>query len=326
MNKADLRLDNYLKDGGFFGTMAEDVKRGLTSQPKSLPPKYLYDDLGSELFERITELPEYYPMREEGALLHAIAPQLMESLAPQQIVELGSGSSTKTRELLDAGSKTQTVRSYIPFDVSESIILEAAEALRVRYPALDLHGIVGDFQRHLDKIPASPGRRLVLFLGSTIGNLLPDDRVELLTQIRDLLGPDDALLLGTDLVKDTSIILPAYNDSQGVTAAFNRNMLRVLNNGLDGDFDPDAFEHAAIWNPEFARIEMHLRPRSTQIAMLRAIDLKVEVTPDETIWTESSHKFTRETVAEMLDTAGLRLREWHAAPRDMFGISVSSPA
>ena len=322
----DLRLDNYINDGGFFGTMAEDVRKGLTSKPKSLPPKYLYDERGSDLFERITELPEYYPMREEAALLHAIAPELMASLAPHQIVELGSGSSTKTRELLDAGSKTQTVSSYIPFDVSESIILEAAEALRRRYPALQLHGIVGDFQRHLDKIPASPGRRLVLFLGSTIGNLMPEARVDLLRQIRELLGPDDGLLLGTDLVKDTSIILPAYNDSQGITAEFNRNMLRVLNNGLDGDFDPEAFEHAAIWNPEFARIEMHLRPRTTQVATLRAIDLKVEVTPGETIWTESSHKFTQERVAEMLAEAGLRLLEWHAAAGDMFGISVSSPA
>ncbi|HEX5368197.1 MAG TPA: L-histidine N(alpha)-methyltransferase, partial [Dehalococcoidia bacterium] len=174
--------------------------------------------------------------------------------------------------------------------------------------------------------PASSGRRLVLFLGSTIGNLLPEARVELLTQIGALLGPDDCLLLGTDLVKDTSIIVPAYNDSQGVTAAFNRNMLRVLNNGLDGNFDPDAFEHAAIWNPEFARIEMHLRPRTLQTAILKTIDMRVAVTPDETIWTESSHKFTRETVSQMLEAAGLRLREWHAAPRDMFGISVSSPA
>ncbi|HEX5368765.1 MAG TPA: L-histidine N(alpha)-methyltransferase, partial [Dehalococcoidia bacterium] len=268
MNKEDLRIENYLNDGGFFDTMADDVKQGLASNPKSLPPKYLYDETGSELFERITELPEYYPMREEGALLHSIAPQLMASLAPQQIVELGSGSSTKTRELLDAGSRARSVRSYIPFDVSESIILEAAETLRERYPELELHGIVGDFQRHLDKIPASSGRRLVLFLGSTIGNLLPESRVELLTQIGALLGPDDCLLLGTDLVKDTSIIVPAYNDSQGVTAAFNRNMLRVLNNGLDGNFDPDAFEHAAIWNPEFARIEMHLRPRTLQTAIL----------------------------------------------------------
>jgi L-histidine N-alpha-methyltransferase len=250
----------------------------------------------------------------------------MTSLAPQQIVELGSGSSTKTRALLDAGSKTRSVRSYIPFDVSESIILEAGEVLRTRYPELELHGIVGDFQRHLDKIPPAPGRRLVLFLGSTIGNLMPEPRVELLTQIRALLGPDDCLLLGTDLVKDVSIIEPAYNDSQGVTAAFNRNMLRVINNGLDGDFDPEAFEHKAFFNREFARIEMHLRPRTSQIATLKAIDLKIEVTPEETIWTESSQKFTRESVAQMLQASGLRLREWHAAPKDMFGLSLSSPA
>jgi L-histidine N-alpha-methyltransferase len=318
-----ISIENYLNGDGFFAHMAEDVRKGLSSTPKTVPPKYFYDEAGSELFERITEQPEYYPMREEGKLLDRLAGEIMGSLRPVQVVELGSGSSTKTRALLDAGVDDGSLRSYVAFDVSESIVLEAGEVLATRYPGLELHGIVGDFQRHLDTIPPAAGRRLVLFLGSTIGNLYRDERIELLRQIRDVLGPEDYLLLGTDLVKDTSIIVPAYNDAAGVTAAFNRNMLASINRGLDGDFDPAAFEHEAFFNHDEARIEMHLRPLSKQVAKLRAIDLEVVVTPDETIWTECSHKFTRESVAEMLVAAGLQLREWYAAPGDMFGLSLS---
>ena len=321
-----LRIDNYLNGSDFFSNMADDVRRGLTSSPKVLPPKYFYDEYGSELFEKITALPEYYPMRAEGALLETIANDVMASLKPAEIVELGSGSSTKTLALLDAGHSQQTVRRYIPFDVSESIILSAGDVLLARYPELELHGIVGDFQRHLDKIPPPPGRRIVLFLGSTIGNLYRDERIELLSQIRQILGRDDYLLMGTDLVKDVEVIERAYNDSAGVTAAFNKNMLNVINRGLDGNFVQEAFEHEAIFNHDEARIEMHLRPRAPQRAVLKQIDLEVEVRPEETIWTECSHKFTRETASDMLEAAGLGLCEWYAAPRDMFGLSLSSPA
>ncbi len=316
-------IENYLNDEGFFDHMAEDVREGLSSKPKTIPPKYFYDDLGSDLFERITEQPEYYPMREEGKLLVNIAEELMGSLRPAQVVELGSGSSTKTRALLDAGRADGSLQSYVAFDVSASIVKEAGEVLEQRYPGLELHGIVGDFQRHLDTIPAASGRRLVLFLGSTIGNLYRDQRIELLSQIKGILGPEDYLLLGTDLVKDTSIIVPAYNDAAGVTAAFNRNMLSSINHGLKGNFDPDAFEHEAIFNHDEKRIEMHLRPRTKQVVTLEAIDMEVVVTPEETIWTECSHKFSRETVSEMLQAAGLQLREWYAAPGNMFGLSLS---
>jgi L-histidine Nalpha-methyltransferase len=321
-----LRIDNHLNGTDFFSTMANDVREGLTASPKVLPPKYFYDEYGSELFEKITEQPEYYPMRSEGSLLQAIANDVMGSLKPAEIVELGSGSSTKTLALLDAGHSQQSVRRYIPFDVSESIILSAGETLLARYPDLELHGIVGDFQRHLNRIPAPPGRRLVLFLGSTIGNLYRQERIELLSQIRQILGPDDYLLMGTDLVKDVETIRRAYNDAAGVTAAFNKNMLSVINKGLDGDFDPEAFEHEAIFNHDEARIEMHLRPRTRQVARLETIDLEVEVRPDETIWTECSHKFTRETASSMLESAGLKLCEWFAAPGNMFGLSLSTPA
>ena len=320
-----IQMENYLNDEGFFDHMAEDVREGLSSRPKTIPPKYFYDDVGSDLFERITEQPEYYPMREEGKLLVDIAGDVMGSLKPAQVVELGSGSSTKTRALLDAGCD-DGLQSYVAFDVSESIIREAGETLEQRYPGLELHGIVGDFQRHLNTIPEAGGRQLVLFLGSTIGNLYRDQRLELLSQIADILGPEDYLLLGTDLVKETSIIVPAYNDAAGVTAAFNRNMLSSINKGLQGNFDPNAFEHEAIFNHDEERIEMHLRPRSRQVATLKAINMEVEVAPDETIWTECSHKFTREKVAEMLEASGLRLREWFAAPGDMFGLSLSCRA
>jgi L-histidine Nalpha-methyltransferase len=321
-----IAIENYLNDEGFFDHMAEDVRSGLSATPKMVPPKYFYDDLGSDLFEQITDQPEYYPMREEGKLLVDIAVELMGKLKPAQVVELGSGSSTKTRALLDAGVADGSLRSYVAFDVSESIVREAGQELEKRYPGIELHGIVGDFQRHLDRIPAANGQRLVLFLGSTIGNLFRDQRIELLSEIRGIMGPDDYLLLGTDLVKDTSIIVPAYNDAAGVTAEFNRNMLRSINNGLDGDFDPDAFEHEAIFNHDEARIEMHLRPRTKQVALLKSINMEVVVTPDETIWTECSHKFTRDTVSEMLDAAGLRLEGWYAASGNMFGLSLSRPA
>jgi L-histidine N-alpha-methyltransferase len=243
-----------------------------------------------------------------------------------QIVELGSGSSTKTRALLDAGVANGCLQRYLPFDVSESILRLAARDLQQRYPALELHGIVGDFECDLDKLPPPEGRRLVLFLGSTIGNLHAEERVEELTHIRDILGDDGSLLLGTDLVKEVATIEAAYNDAAGVTAEFNRNLLNVINAGLEGDFDPEAFEHYAYFNRDDSRIEMHLRPRSPQVAHLARLDLTVEISPEETIWTESSYKFSRESVAKMLADAGLKLDRWYAAPGDLFGLSLSSRA
>jgi L-histidine N-alpha-methyltransferase len=264
-------------------------------------------------------------MREEAALLSSIAPGLIASIAPYEIVELGSGSSTKTRTCLDAGRANGCLRRYVAFDVSESIVRQAAIDLLQHYDSLEVHGIVGDFNRHLDRIPEANGRRLVLFLGGTLGNLYEEERVALLRQIGRLLGPDDRLLVGVDLVKDVAIIERAYNDAAGVTAAFNRNILSHINRGLDGNFDPEAFAHVAFYNREASRIEMHLRPASPQTVTLQRIDLTVAIHPDETIWTESSHKFTPEAVQGMLAAAGLSLREWYAAPRDMFGLALAGP-
>lgn len=304
--------------------MADDVREGLSASPMRLRPKYLYDERGSDLFEQITELVEYYPMRAEGQLLDSIAAEVIANTTPAEILELGSGSSTKTRALLDAGVANGTLKRYLPFDVSESIIRLAADGLLERYPSLEVHGILGDFEHHLEKVPPPEGRRLVLFLGSTIGNLHADERIELLTQIRSLLAPGDSLLLGTDLVKEVSIIEAAYNDDAGVTADFNLNMLNVINDGLEADFDPSQFEHFAYFNRHESRIEMHLRPLTPQTARIGKLGMTVEISPEETIWTESSYKFTRESVAEMLEAAGLKLDRWYSAPGDLFGLSLSS--
>ncbi|HLF76093.1 MAG TPA: L-histidine N(alpha)-methyltransferase, partial [Dehalococcoidia bacterium] len=301
-------------------------RRGLTSTPKKLLPKYFYDAHGSELFEQITEVPEYYPMRAESALLQANAGEIMASLAPEEIVELGSGSSTKTRILLDAQDTSRAVKSYVPMDVSESIVRLAADELHERYPDLAIHGVIGDFERHLHKLPPATGTRLVLFLGSTIGNLEPEPRIVLLSAIRGLLGPEGHLLLGTDLVKDVDVLERAYNDAAGVTAAFNLNILKVINNGLQGDFRTEAYKHVAFYNREFSRIEMHLKPMIPQTAHLKAIDLTVELRTDETIWTESSHKFTRESVSDMLQAAGMKLDAWYTGEEPAFGLSLASPA
>ena len=323
---ANFTLENHLNGSSFFNSMAADVAEGLQSSPMRLRPKYLYDERGSDLFEQITELPEYYPMRAEAELLKRVAPDLIARVAPVEILELGSGSSTKTRALLDAGVKQRSLRRYLPFDVSESIVRLAADELQKRYPELEIRGIVGDFECDLARIPEPDGRRLVLFLGSTIGNLHADERLGLLRDMAGLLGPDGSLLLGTDLVKDIAVIEAAYNDAAGVTAEFNLNMLNVINAGLDADFDLDAYEHYAYFNRDASRIEMHLRPRTPQTARIGKLGLTVEISPEETIWTESSYKFTRESVEAMLADAGLKLDRWYAADGDLFGLSLASRA
>jgi L-histidine N-alpha-methyltransferase len=320
---AGFELHDHLDGEAFFDSMAKDAREGLTATPKRLPPKYFYDERGSILFEQITEAPEYYPMQTEASILATIAPRLIASMAPREIVELGSGSSTKTRILLEA-DKASSVLRYVAFDVSESIIRTAAEDLQRLHPNLYVYGMAGDFNRHLLNIPPASGKRLVLFLGSTIGNLHAEERVRLLRGIANLLGRDDRLLLGIDLVKDVGVLERAYNDSQGVTAAFNKNMLNVINRGLDGDFNPDAFEHRAVFNREMSRIEMHLHPLTRQVAHLKAIDLTVEVTPDETIWTESSYKFTPDSAKAMLQQAGMQFEAWYTDPKQYFGLVLAS--
>lgn len=322
-----LKIDVYVDENGMLESMPEEVRVGLTASPKRLAPKYFYDEAGSLLFEKITELPEYYPTRAERDLLQEISTELMAELRPQQVVELGSGSSYKTRQLLSAPSAPEHLETYVPFDVSESIVQEAAEELVVEYPYLSVHGVIGDFGRHLAQIPAATGRRLVLFLGGTIGNLDPIERVVFLRQVSESLGPEDRLLIGMDLVKDVSTIEAAYNDSAGVTAAFNRNMLHFLNRSLSGDFNPEAFEHRCFFNQTESRIEMHLVPKTPQIVTLADLDMSVTFTPDDSLWTECSYKFTEDSLTKMLTDSGLSLEHFYTNddPTRLFGLALVGP-
>ena len=322
-----IQIDVFVDENGMLQSMPDEVRSGLTASPKRLPPKYFYDEAGSLLFEQITELPEYYQTRAERDLLQEISAELMAELRPQQIVELGSGSSYKTRQLLGAPSAPEYLETYVPFDVSESIVRETAEELIVEYPYLAVHGVIGDFGHHLGHIPPATGRRLVLFLGGTIGNLDPEERVAFLHQVSELLGPEDRLLIGMDLVKDVPIIEAAYNDSAGVTAAFNRNMLHLLNRSLSADFQPEAFEHYSFFNEAESRIEMHLVPRTTQVVTLRQLEMSVTFAPEESLWTECSYKFTEDSLNEMLADAGLALQRFYTNedPERLFGLALVGP-
>ena len=321
-----LQIDVHLNAHDALHTMAGDVRRGLTASPKYLLAKYFYDDVGSDLFERITELPEYYLTRAERGLLHGIAQELLAEVRPMELVELGSGSSSKTRVLLDSLNGAHGLARYLPFDVSEGMVRSTAASLQRDYPFLHVHGVIGDFERHLGLFPAPTGRRLVLFLGSTIGNLNVPDRQRFLAQVRRLMDGEDRLLLGVDLVKDVDVLEVAYNDSADVTAEFNRNILRVVNRGLHADFDPESFRHLAFYNQADARIEMHLAPDSAQTVRIADLDLTIEVRPGETLWTESSHKFTRESTAAMLEAAGMALERWYTDDQRLFGLALAAPA
>ena len=320
------RLDVHASERDLHDKIAGDVRRGLTSTPKFLLPKYFYDERGSQLFEQITELPEYYLTRTERSLLSAKASELIDLVRPYEMVELGSGSSSKTRLLLDAASHNGSLVRYIPFDVSPAIVESAAGALLEEYPSLEVHGVIGDFERHLPQVPTARGRRLVLFLGSTIGNLDPEERGRLLVDIGKLLGPGDRLLLGVDLVKDVATLEAAYNDAAGVSAEFNRNVLHVINGALHADFNPGEFQHRAHYNHDKARMEMHLAPRSPQSVFIKDLDLRVVINPDETIHTENSHKFTRDTAEELLEEAGMCLAYWCTDADNMYGLALAAAA
>ncbi|MFJ6216019.1 L-histidine N(alpha)-methyltransferase [Streptomyces sp. NPDC092296] len=302
--------------------LRHDVRHGLTSEPKWLPPKWFYDARGSELFEEITRLPEYYPTRAERAILTARAAEIAAATGARTLVELGSGSSEKTRLLLDALGDLGTLRSYLPVDVSDSALLDAGRALTAEYPGLEVHAVVSDFTATLD-LPPSEGPRLVAFLGGTLGNLLPAERAGFLAALRAQLEPGDALLLGTDLVKDPAVLVAAYDDAAGVTAAFDKNVLSVLNRELDADFDLAAFDHVACWNAESEWIEMRLRSRAEQSVKIRALDLVVSFEAGEELRTEMSAKFRRRGVAAELAAAGLALAHWWTDPEERFGLSLA---
>jgi L-histidine N-alpha-methyltransferase len=322
-----LHVERRLPADFLADSLRADARAGLTATPKSLPPKWFYDAAGSELFEKITALPEYYPTRAEREILQAEASQIAAASQAATLVELGSGSSEKTRLLIDALRAAGTLRRYVPVDVSEQALLAAASALFSDYPGLEVDGVVSDFDDYLD-LGASgnqDGPRLVAFLGSTIGNLLPAERASFLARVRSGLADGDALLLGTDLVKDPAVLVAAYNDEAGVTAAFNKNVLAVLNHELGADFDLDNFEHVACWDPGQEWIEMRLRTAGPQTVRLPAIDLTVSFGDGEEMRTEISAKFRREGVAADLTAAGLRQEHWWTDRQRRFGLSLAVP-
>jgi L-histidine N-alpha-methyltransferase len=320
--EADIRIDSHL-GGVHERSLAEDVLDGLTRPFKELSPKHFYDARGAELFDQICEQPEYYPTRTERAILEESAADLATLTNAVELVELGSGTAAKTRVLLDAMHAAGNLRRYIPVDVTESMVRDCAEKLTGEYPGLQVHGVIGDFERHLDRVPPAVGPRIVAFLGGTIGNFPPGSRRRVLREIASLLGPEDHLLMGTDLVKDPKVLEAAYDDAQGVTADFNRNVLRVLNRELDADFDPEDFDHVALFDPEHEWIEMRLRARRAHTTLVRALDLPVHFDAGEEMRTEISAKFTPERLGSDLSAAGLELVRWLTDPDELFALTLS---
>ncbi|HXV05098.1 MAG TPA: L-histidine N(alpha)-methyltransferase [Solirubrobacterales bacterium] len=322
--------------GGRRAAMAREVRLGLTAKPKELPPKYFYDERGSQLFEQITELPEYYPTRAERAILAARADEIVAAAGePATLVELGSGSAAKTRHLLSAMRDAGCLETYVPVDISERITRETAESLVEEYPGLAVRGLVCDFEQDLERIGAVDGRgpsvdgsgdggRLIAFLGGTIGNLYPGPRRDFLSRIAALLGPRDRLLLGTDLVKEPARLGAAYDDAAGVTAEFNRNVLAVLNRELGADFDLDAFEHVARYDAERAWMDVRLRSRVDQVVRVDGLDLTVRFAAGEEMRTEISAKLTRERLEEIYAEAGLAMSGWFADPAGDYALSLAA--
>jgi L-histidine Nalpha-methyltransferase len=326
MSTRTARIDVHLTAAEARAALRADVLRGLTAQPKHLPPKYFYDARGSALFEEITALPEYYPTRTEAALLAAHVDEIAALSGAGTLVELGSGSSAKTRLLLDAFLRAGSLRRYVPQDVSEAALRGALDALARQYPELALHGVVGDFTRHLDRLPSGDGpgdRRLVAFLGGTIGNLVPAERAVFLERLRAAAAPGEQLLLGAALVTDPEVLVAAYDDAAGVTAEFNRNVLRVLNRELHADLDVDAFAHVALWDAEREWIEMRLRAGRAMAVTVRDLGLVVDVAAGEEVHTEISAKFRPAGLAAELAAAGYAVRRTWVDPLERFALTLA---
>ena len=316
-------IDVHLSGDDLRRALRADVVAGLGAAPRTLPPKWFYDDRGSELFDQITRLPEYYPTAREREVLEREAGTIAALSGADTLVELGSGTSDKTRTLLDALAATGQLRRFVPFDVSEGILRWSAAAIAERYAGVAVHGVVGDFEHHLGRLPGG-GRRLVAFLGGTIGNLEPPLRAQFLADLAATMAPGDTLLLGTDLVKDPDRLVAAYDDAQGVTAAFNRNVLSVLDRELHADFDPAHWTHVACWDPQSEWIEMRLRAVGPQRVRIADVDLDLSFAASEEIRTEISAKFRRERVTDELAAAGLTLRNWWTDAAGDFAVSLAT--
>jgi L-histidine N-alpha-methyltransferase len=319
---ATVQVDVHVTPEDLARALRRDVYRGLTSSPKELPPKWFYDDRGSQLFDEITRLPEYYLTRCEREILEHRAAEIARATGAHTLVELGSGTSEKTRLLLSALSAEGSLRRFVPFDVSEGVLRWAAEQVNEEYPGVEVHAVVGDFERHLHAIPDGDPR-LIAFLGSTIGNLPPVTRARFWADLAAGMHQGDALLVGFDLVKDVDRLEAAYNDGRGVTAEFNRNVLRVLSRELDADFRPDAFEHVAFFDPDAEWVEMRLRSKTDQRARVRGIELDVSFAAGEEMRTEISAKFRVDRIRDELEAAGLRVAEWWTDAAGDFGLALA---
>ncbi len=318
-----IAIDVHL-DADAAATMVRDVRAGLCAYPKELAPKYFYDERGSQLFEQITELPEYYPTRAEREILRERSAEILVAAgAPGTLVELGSGSAAKTRHLLSAMRDAACLDTYVPVDISEEITHQTAAALVDEYPGLAVRGLVCDFEHDLERIPAAEGSRLIAFLGGTVGNLYPRGRQTFLERIAALLGPGDHLLLGTDLIKDRARLEAAYDDAAGVTAEFNKNVLEVLNRELGADFDLDAFEHVARYDAEAERMDIRLRSLADQEVRLDELDLEVTFAAGEEMRTEISTKFTRQRLESVYAGAGLELCGWFTDAAGDYALSLA---
>lgn len=297
------RIDVHLAGDWRQRALAADVAEGLATRPRSLPPKWFYDERGSRLFDEITRLPEYYPTRREREILLARAPEIAGTTGAEVLVELGSGTSEKTRTLIAALRDAGTLRRFVPFDVSEEFLRTAAAHIAGEHPGLEVHGVVGDFERHLGHLPEG-GRRLLILLGGTIGNLTPPERSVFLASVGAALERGDWFLLGTDLVKDVDRLVDAYDDAAGVTAEFNRNVLHVVNRELAADFRPSRFAHVARWSPTEEWIEMALRATTDEVVEIADLDRVVTFERGEELRTEISAKFRPEGVTAELTAAG----------------------
>jgi L-histidine N-alpha-methyltransferase len=319
-----LLVEEHLSPSDRREVLEADARGGLCATPKCLSPIWFYDERGSNLFDEITRLPEYYPTRSERTLLGANAAEIAALSGADTLVELGSGTSDKTRVLLDALVGDDRPFRYVPLDVDPDTLVAAAKLLVDEYPSLAVHAVAGDFHRHLSHLPTD-GHRLIAFLGSTIGNFRPEERRRFLVDLECTMGPFDRLLLGLDLVKDPERLRAAYDDAAGVTAAFNRNALRVLNRELGGDFDPEAFDHVARWMPEERWIEMRLRARSAQHVRIGELDLEIDIAEGEEVLTEISAKFTVDGVGEELSAAGFVVERTWVAGTDDFLLVLARP-
>ncbi len=314
-----------LADGDPLRTLADDVRVGLSGDQKTLPSKYFYDAIGSELFDRITRLPEYYPTRAERSILTTSAAEIAATTRTETLIELGSGTSEKTRLLLSALRDAGTLRRFVAFDVDPEVLKSATTAIAAEFAPIEVGGLVGDFEQHLDRLPRYPAR-MVAFLGSTIGNLDPAGRGRLLRGVRSTMVEGSTLLLGVDLVKSVDRLHAAYDDPSGITADFNRNVLAVLNRELGATFDLHAFEHVAVWNPDESWIEMRLRSTRRQCVRIAALNLDVPFEAGEAIRTEISAKFSRAGVEAELEAAGLQPVSWWTDGDGDFALSLSVPA